>query len=202
VPFVPEAFRGKAFALVEAVFTGSEEEGKELLAPLRALGPAIDTFALVPPAEIAELHMDPPHPVAGLTGHSLLGPLGAQGIDDFVAAAGPTSGSSLLSVELRQLGGALARTAAHHGAIDRLRAEFAMFSVGMAVTPEMADATAAGLEQVDETLSKYDVGLYANFTEHRVSADRFFEPETTARLRAVKEAWDPDGLFRANYAID
>jgi len=201
LPMVPEPMRGQKFAIVEAVYTGTEEEGEELLAPLRALGPAIDTFAMVPPSGIAELHMDPPHPVAGLTGHRLLRELGPQGIDELVEAAGPESGSSLLSVELRQLGGALGRTAPHHGAIDRLNADYAYFGVGMAPTPELAAATAAGLRQVDAALAPYDAGLYANFTEHRASADSFFGAKTADRLRAVKRAWDPDGLFQANYAI-
>jgi FAD/FMN-containing dehydrogenase len=195
LPAVPEPLRGKAFVLVEAVFTGAEEEGKELLAPLRALGPALDTFAVVPPAGIAELHMDPPHPVAGLTGHSLLE---ASGVDAFLTAAGPESGSRLLSVELRQLGGALARTAPHHGSLDRLHADFAYFGVGMAADP----TTASSLARVDAALEPYHVGRYANFTEHGGGAGRFFTAETHARLRDVKRQWDPDGLFQANYSID
>ena len=42
---VPEALRGKSFAIVHAYSLGSEAEGIERLAPLRALGPAIDTVA-------------------------------------------------------------------------------------------------------------------------------------------------------------
>ncbi|HET8528819.1 MAG TPA: FAD-binding oxidoreductase [Gaiellaceae bacterium] len=201
-PEVPEPLRGKAFALVEAVYLGSEADGRELLEPLRELGPAIDTFALVPPAEIAELHMDPPHPVAGVTAHTLLGELGAAGIDALVAAAGPESGSRLLSVELRQLGGALARTSPEHGALDMLRADYAMFGVGIAPEPALAAASEAQLDAVLEALAPWQAGLYSNFTEHRTGASSFFVPETQARLRAVKERLDPDDLFRANYVVD
>ena len=201
-PEVPEPLRGNAFTLVEAVYLGSERDGRELLEPLRALGPALDTFAVVPPAGIAELHMDPPKPVPGVTGSRLLGELPAAAIDELVAVAGPGSGSTLLSVELRQLGGALARSAPEHGAIDTLAGEYAYFGAGIAAAPPLAAANTAQLEQVAETLAPYSAGReYANFTEANGGADRFFADETLARLRAVKADVDPDGVFQANHEL-
>jgi FAD/FMN-containing dehydrogenase len=204
LPMVPEPLRGQSFALVEAVYLGSEAEGRELLEPLRKLGPVMDTFAMVPPKEIAELHMDPKDPVPGVTGHRLLGPLPAAGIDAFVAAAGPTSGSPLISAELRQLGGALAQSSPEHGAVDMLDAEYAYFGVGIAATPEATAANEAHLSEVADALAPYDAGrLYANFAEaSRVGSSSLFGAETVARLRAVKDAVDPGDVFRANYAID
>jgi FAD/FMN-containing dehydrogenase len=204
LPTVPEPLRGQAFALVEAVYLGSEDEGRELLEPLRKLGPVLDTFAMVAPKEIAELHMDPKDPVPGVTGHRLLGELPAEGIDAFVAAGGPGSGSQLISVELRQLGGALAESSPDHGAIDTLDAEYAYFGVGIAAGPEATEANEAQLAYVAAELEPYDAGRgYANFAEAtRVGSSALFGAETVARLRAVKDAYDPTDLFRANYAID
>ena len=76
---VPAPFRGRSFVLVEAVFSGSEADGAELLRPLRELGPELDTFAMVPPAAIAELHMDPPNPIPYLGEHQLLDELPSGG---------------------------------------------------------------------------------------------------------------------------
>ncbi|MES1248819.1 MAG: FAD-binding oxidoreductase [Actinomycetota bacterium] len=202
LPAVPEPLRGQSFALVEAVFLGGEDEGRELLEPLRALGPAIDTFALVPPAGIAELHMDPKEPVPGTSHHALVGGLDAAGLDAFLEVTGPGSASPLLSVELRQLGGALAQSDPVHGAIDTLDADFAYFGVGIAAGPEIAAANDAHLAKVAEALAPYDAGRYANFTESRAGVDSFFGAETASRLRAVKAQVDPDNLFRANYAIE
>jgi FAD/FMN-containing dehydrogenase len=201
-PEIPEPLRGNAFALVEAVHLGSEEEGRELLEPLRALGPAMDTFAMVPPAEIAELHMDPKDPVPGVSDHSLLGELSPQAMDELLAVAGPASGSTLLSVELRQLGGALARSNPAHGAIDTLAGEYAYFGVAIAPTPEIAAANEAQLERVADALAPYGAGVaYSNFTESDGGAGRFFDDETYARLRAVRAEVDPEGVFRANHEI-
>jgi FAD/FMN-containing dehydrogenase len=202
LPVVPEPVRGKSFALVEAVFLGSEAEGRELLEPLRKLGPVMDTFSLVPPAAIAELHMDPKDPVPGTSHHTLVSGLDAAGLDDFVAVTGAGSGSPLLSVELRQLGGALAQSDPAHGAIDTLDAQYAYFGVGIAATPEATAATDAHLEKVADVLAPYDAGRYANFTESRTGVDSFFGADTAGRLRAVKTAVDPDNVFRANYVIE
>src|SRR5690606_38526205 len=56
VPFAPEPLRGRAFAVVEAACLLGEAEAEALLAPLRALGPEVDTFAPMPPAGLAGLH--------------------------------------------------------------------------------------------------------------------------------------------------
>ena len=48
-PEVPEPVRGRSFAIVMAALLGPEHEGRELLAPLLRLGPAMDTFAMQAP---------------------------------------------------------------------------------------------------------------------------------------------------------
>jgi hypothetical protein len=156
-PEVPEPVRGKSFALVEAVFLGTEAEGRELIAPLAALGPAMDTFAMVPPVGIAELHMDPRDPVPADTDHVLLGALPPAAIDDLVAAAGPESGSSLLSVELRHTGGELARRRPGNGAVASLPGQFASFAVGIAV-PELAAKTAEDPARVAAATRQHEAG--------------------------------------------
>ncbi len=49
-----------------AAVLGTEDEANEILAPLRELGPEIDTFGTVPGVSLIRLHMDPepPMPVA------------------------------------------------------------------------------------------------------------------------------------------
>ena len=111
LPAVPEPLRGNAFAVIEAVYAGPVSDGAEVMAPLHALGPAIDTFATVPPVGIAELHMDPRDPIPYAGDHQLLDALPSSAIDDVVALTGPGSGSPMLSFELRHTAGALARPA-------------------------------------------------------------------------------------------
>jgi FAD/FMN-containing dehydrogenase len=202
IPEIPEPLRGGQFAVVEGILMGSEAWGSELLAPLRELGPAMDTFANVPPVGIAELHMDPPDPVPYTGEGMMLGELTHAAIDAFVAAAGPESGSPLLSAEIRHLGGALHRSAPHHGALATFDASFLTFAVGLVLDETTYRANRAALGKVAEALAPYDTGRqYLNFAEQHTDAARFYKPEVYKRLRAVKAEYDPGNLFRANHPI-
>ena len=181
---------------------GDEQEGAELLRPLRELGPAMDTFAMVPPVGIAELHMDPPDPVPYTGEGMMLGELSDATIDAFVAAAGPESGSPLVSAEIRHLGGALHRSAPHHGALTTFDASFLTFGIGFVFDEATYAANRVQLELLRGALGPADTGRqYLNFTEEETDPARFYTPEAYRRLRAAKAEYDPDNLFRANHPI-
>jgi FAD/FMN-containing dehydrogenase len=201
LPIAPEPLRGKSFAVLEAVYLGSEADGAELTAPLRALDPMIDTFAMVPPAGIAELHMDPRDPVPAASDHSLLGELDERAIDELLLAVGPGSGSTLVSVELRQMGGALARAEEHAGAVATLPGNYASFAVGIAADEMLAAKTEADLQRFAAATRPYEAGHYLNFVEDRAKAESFFAPEVAERLRAVRDVYDPERLLQANHEI-
>jgi FAD/FMN-containing dehydrogenase len=202
LPEIPEPLRGQSFALVEVAFLGGKDAGDELVEPLRALRPVMDTIAMVPPAGLAELHMDPRDPLPYLAGSQLLTGMDEAGIDAFVAAAGPGSGSALTSVELRHLGGALARPEAGQGALGTVDDAFMTFGVGVLAVPELGPVHQRTLERVATAFAPYDAGRrYLNFTENSTDAARFFRSDAYHRLRAVKAAYDPEDLFRANHPI-
>jgi FAD/FMN-containing dehydrogenase len=200
LPEVPEPVRGKSFAVVEAVFICGQEEAEMLLEPLRQLGPEIDTFMPMPPAGIAELHMDPRDPMPYDTTHALLGELPGEAIDALVAAAGPGSGSALVSVELRHTGGALGREAEGAGAIATLPGEFAMFGVGP-LMPGLEAKIEDDLGRVEAALRPYEAGHYLNFVERRTDGASFFPPAVAARLETARDTYDPDRLMQANHEI-
>lgn len=198
---IPEIVRGKSFALVEVAFLGGEEEGRELLAPLRDLGPEMDTFAVVPPAGIADLHMDPVDPLPYLSGHALVGELSGQALDELLAVTGPGSDSPLVSFELRHGGGALGREAPGAGALASVPGEFMAFGVGAVMAPEMVPPLEAALARLGEAFAPYDAGRYASFTEASHDVAEMFSPPVLERLREVRARYDPDGVFRANHAV-
>jgi UDP-N-acetylenolpyruvoylglucosamine reductase len=198
---IAEIVRGKSFALVEAVFIGGEGEGAELLEPLRRLGPAMDTFAIVPPVGIAELHMDPRDPMPAASEHNLLGDLSERAIEELVIAVGPGSGSTLASVELRHTGGALARSGDGHGAVATLPGNFAGFAVGLAMDGATTARTEADLRRYAAATRPYEAGHYFNFVERTSEAESFFPPAVAERLRAARETYDPGRLLQANHEI-
>jgi hypothetical protein len=202
LPDIPEPVRGRQFVAIDGAFLGSPETGAEVLGPLRALEPEIDMFAPIPAAALSHIHMDPEHPVPGIGDGMVLDELTPAAIDALVAVAGPGSGSPLLSVELRQLGGAIGVPPAEHGALAKIGGAFALFAVGMAMTPEMGEAVSAHVERVVETMDPWDAGRrYLNFTERSADASAFFPEGTLRRLQAVKRDVDPGDLFVSNHPV-
>jgi len=200
-PFVPEPVRGGSFAVVYGAFFGTEADGRALLRPVRELGPAMDTFAMVRPAALADMAMDPPDPLPFRITSALLDDLPHAGVDDLVAAVGPESGSNLAMVELRQLGGALGRQTPGAGARATLPGALSLVALGVP-EDEASEATVrAYLESLDRAVGPYRVGDYANFVMEPTDASRFFDEETWARLREVKALYDPSDLFRGNHHI-
>ena len=200
---VPPFLRGQNFVILEAVVIGDEAFGAELVRPLRELGPAIDTFAMMPPVGISELHMDPPTPMpyAG-GGHALLSELTPEVIADFVAATGPGSGSPLVSAEIRHNGGELSREAPGNGAFASVPGEYMTFGVGLVFDQSSGEAVRAQLAMIEEALEPADTGRrYLNFTEETTDPARFFEPAALARLQMVKARVDPNQVIRANHPI-
>jgi FAD/FMN-containing dehydrogenase len=201
MPDVPEAVRGQAFTIIFGAYLGGEDEGRALLRPLRDRAPLMDTFAVVPPAALGDLAMDPDSPLPFVSTTALLTDLPSAGVDDLVAAVGPGSGSPLTMVELRHQGGALARKVPGAGARATLPGTLAMISLGVVPDEEAAATARTYLDAIDRAVHPYRSGDYPNFVEAPSDASAFFDAETWARLREVKARYDADDLFKGNHHI-
>jgi FAD/FMN-containing dehydrogenase len=202
LPEIPEPVRGRNLVVIDGAYAGDEAGGAEAIAALRALGPEMDTFSMIGPAQLLQLHMDPPEPVPATGDGAMLDVVPVEAIDELVKVAGPGSGSPLLMVELRHLGGAVAREADHHGALAKLDGDFAFYAVGMAPDEDAAEAIDAHVDVVKGALSEWDAGnRYLNFSERAVDTRCAYSDKAYRRLRAVKTLVDPDDTFRANHPI-
>ncbi len=200
VPGPPPPLRGRSFALIWAVYLGNEAAGAELLAPLRALGPEIDTLAPATPASLTQVFMDPEEPGPSHDDHMLLGELPGEAIDAFVEAASPDT-ADLILAELRVVGGALARPPEGAGALAALPGDYVLFAVGSLMDPAARPKLIADLDRLVAALTPYDAGRYFNFSDRPLGADAFFDADTCRRLQAVKSAWDPDDLILAGHPV-
>jgi hypothetical protein len=146
--------------------------------------------------------MDPEDPVPFAGSSQMLDELPPEAIDALTEAAGPGSGSPLLSLELRHLGGALTEAPADAGALATLDQPFLTFGVGMIMDPGSARAINMQLDVVAEALKPWDSGArLANFMDVPIDTRTCYPPETFQRLRQVKGRYDPADLFRANHPI-
>ncbi|RKQ87628.1 FAD/FMN-containing dehydrogenase [Solirubrobacter pauli] len=195
---LPEFLRGRNVVMIDGAVQGDPAT----LAPLRALGPEIDTFAMVPAPALARLHQDPEDPMPMTADTALVESLPVEAIAELVTLAGPGSGSPLDVVELRQCGGALRRATPGHGAAAGVDAAFVLFMGGLVLDAEMAAAKRQRIFEIKAALAPWtNRGHYLNFAEDRVDLSETFPTDAWARLRAVKERMDPDNVIHANHAI-
>jgi FAD/FMN-containing dehydrogenase len=202
LPELPPFLSGRNLVVIDGAVLEDDERAAELLAPLRALDPEMDTFARMPAAALPEIHMDPPGPTPAVSGHAMLAVLEEETIEAMLNQVGPGRTTSLLFAELRHLGGALARPADGGGALDHVPDPYAMFCVAIAPVPEAAAAGVAEADQLVAALRPWSSGRrFLNFTERAVDAGTAFTPDAWERLLRVRRVVDPTGVFVANHAI-
>lgn len=206
IPEIPEIVRGRAFVGVEAAVQADAATAAALLAPLRALGPEVDSVRPMAPVELATVHGDPVVPVPASGDSLLLADLSAEAIETFVQAALAPECGPLLSIEIRLLGGALAPGGSRDldgvgAAVDGLDGAGLVYSVGITPSPEAAQAVraaAAGL-----------LGALAPFASPRAVktfAERPTDPvalygDRAGRIRSLAEAWDPEGAILSGHPL-
>ena len=199
---MPPPFRGRTIVVIDGAVMGTDEEAAEVLAPLRALGPEMDTFERQPTASLIRLHMDPEGPTPAVSDSLVLDSLPDAAIDALVGAAGPGSGSSLILAELRQLGGTLGRPHEGAGALPAVPGQFLFLAVGIAATPEMAARSQADATRAAEAVAPWQTcTYYLNLAEHPVDAAKGYDKASWARLQALRAQVDPAGLMVANHRI-
>jgi FAD/FMN-containing dehydrogenase len=201
LPFVPEHLRGRAFAVVLGAFLGDAAHGRDLLHELVALDAEIDTFAVVPPVGLSELAMDPPQPLPYASAHALLSALPSAAIDDLVATVDMHPGAPLVLVQLRHMGGALARRPPGAGARATLPGHLSMMAAGLITDEASARAVETALHALTTSVTDHRVGHYPGLVEQPTDAGRFFDETTWTRLRRVKRHYDPWDLIRGNHHI-
>jgi hypothetical protein len=202
LPDIPEELRGRQIVVIDGAVLGTEDEANAILAPLRELGPEIDTFGTVPAASLVRLHMDPEPPMPGIGDGVMVDALDADAIAAIVEVAGPGTDSPLVIVELRQLGGALRRRMPGAGALGSLDGSFAFFALGVPINPEVAQAVESRIDALKQAIAPWSRGKpYLNFAERRVAIGDAIGAEAFARLEGIKASVDPDGRFRSGHAF-
>ena len=136
LPGVPEPLAGRMTVAVRYTAVGDFAEAQRLLQPMRDVAPVlIDAVGVLPYAAIGAVHADPVDPMPVHEDHALLRELTAETVDAILAACGPGSDSPQTIVELRLLGGALAREPRHRSAFCHRNAAYALSVIGVLAPP-------------------------------------------------------------------
>ena len=129
--------RGPATVSIEVALPGGVAGAHRALAPLRALDPAADSVTIAGPELLRPALTAVPAGHRPLTAHLRLDALPDAAVDAFLAAAGPTARTELLSAELHHLGGtfALAAVAAAADEEEAVRARIALEQLTWRMAP-------------------------------------------------------------------
>jgi hypothetical protein len=129
-----------------------------------------------------------------------------EAVDEFVALTGPDSDCPLISVEIRQLGGAMDREPAVPNAMPSRGLPFVVFAFGVG-GPDEEELMRGYLDKLIAGLAPWSV---ARQMPNFLSADDAAAPEQVRavygeerydRLARVKATYDPLNLFRMNHNI-
>jgi hypothetical protein len=201
-PDVPEPVRARWFAVVDVIHLGTPAEADRLLAPLRALGPVTDTVQTVPVRTLSHLHMEPEHPVPSVGDGLMLASLPPEAVTEIVRVAGGAAASPMTAVELRHTGGEMRRVRPGNGALAAVQADYALFAVGMAPTPEAARAVAAGVAAVKSAVTPWVAPqMHLNLADTGRDPRTFWTAPAYERLCRIKAAVDPGNLIRSNHPV-
>jgi FAD/FMN-containing dehydrogenase len=206
LPFVPEPLRDRFTIHLRISYLGSAEHGEQLIAPLRAAAPTlIDTVGELPYARFAEIHSDPVDPAPFAERSAMIKQLTPEAVDTLLTLAGPDSDCPAAFVELRHLGGALARPGTTPNAVGNRDAAFALWIVAVGMPQDTATAMKFADEALHSLAPWSTGGAYLNFmSADDATADKTRSAYTATdyqRLRTVKAEFDPANLFRLNHNI-
>lgn len=196
-------FPGRQVVVIDGALLADDARAEKLLAPLRALQPKVDTFTRIAAGDLVRLHFDPELPSSGVSDHTLLDDFDADAADAFVAVAGVEAPTSLVSAEIRHLGGALGRTDLGGGALNQLPGNYSAYFLADAANPDLATTGQHDATLAVEALAPWSSGRrFLNFTERTVDAATAFAPATLARLQLLRKHVDPTGLIVGNHPLD
>ncbi|MFC5834422.1 FAD-binding oxidoreductase [Nonomuraea insulae] len=182
---------------VDATYLGDPAEGRALLRPLERLGAASsDSRGAMPLADLGSITAEPTTPGPGLSHGDLL-----TALDDLTAKSLlATPIDPLLSVQIRHLGGALARPSdSPHGPLAE---PYALYLFGVPTTPDAATAIQARQRRLLQDLAPAISGRKPfTYLKPAESVTAAFAPDVVARLRDIKLRRDPNGTIRSNFPV-
>jgi FAD/FMN-containing dehydrogenase len=199
LPGVPPVLAGRLSVAVRFLWTGDAQDGAALVQELRdAAHLLVDGVAELPYAAVDAVHADPVDPMPVHEEAALLADLPAEALARLLEVAGPASSCRQVVVEVRQLGGALARPGAVPCAFDQRGAGFSLLAAGVPMQP----GTVEDARAVVAALGPWATGgMFPNFAPTVDGAERCYSPATLARLRTAVRAYDPDGVLSLGRAL-
>ncbi len=206
MPFVPEERRGELMILALMAYSGPVEDAERVLAPFRAIAtPVADLLAPMPYAGLFPPEDPSYRPVAtSVTGFATgFDSPTAQAVLETLCSATSRPGVQMAVVQLRPLGGAIARVPADSTAYAHRDCPI-MFNVAT-IVGDVADLPAQHdwVAELAATIADGTPGAYVGFSiaDDPEQVRAIYPGATYDRLAAVKRTYDPDNVFHRNHNV-
>jgi hypothetical protein len=204
LPEVLEPLRGKFLVCLRIAYTGGSEDGERMIAPLRAVAPAVfDTVSDMPYTAVASIHNEPTEPVPYYERSITLREFPVAAQDKLVELVGPDSKTGLCIAELRALGGAWDREPAVLNAVPTRGLPYVLLGVAAGPLSEEQQLKRSVAELLDG-LERWrgDRRMVNNLApDEAAEAAAIYGPERYARLASIKKVYDPANMFRLNHNV-
>ena len=204
VPVIPTELHGKPVVAVIGCYAGPVEDGEKAMQPMKQFGSPLLDLCFAKPFVAHQSMFDPSFPrgwwyyfrscdVADLS----------DGVIDIVADNALRMTSPVTAFPIFQLGGAISRVGENDTAFNGRNA-------GHTININATTTTAEGFDEEREwsrnfwsALQPYHTSVYVNFLmeegEERIR--QAYGADKYARLKALKQKYDPNNVFRLNQNI-
>jgi FAD/FMN-containing dehydrogenase len=201
MPMIPEAAHGQPVVMGLFAYVGPVEQGEDVLAPFRAL--ATPYADLLRPMPYLGLYEGPePEPRFGAGTNFFADSLDAEGAGAILEQL-PQSTAMMKAVQLRVLGGAVARVPNDATAFAHRDRKLMVNVAAMYMDEGERDTHQAWADGLAESLGKNGAGGYVGFLgeEDEESLRAAYPGGAWERLRGLKRRYDPHNLFHLNHNI-
>jgi hypothetical protein len=180
---------------IDSTYLGDEQTARRLLAATEALPePMVDTRAWISVAELGAITGEPTDPGPGRSRGELLSRLDDDALE--VLLGEPIA--PLMTVQIRHLGGALARpSGGPHGALTE---PYAVYMFGLPIAPEVSEAIRLRQAHLADALPVSGRKPMTFLSPAEELSDALPVP-AMQRLRRLKQERDPRGTIRGNFPI-
>jgi FAD/FMN-containing dehydrogenase len=204
VPFIPAQHHGQLMVALLLVCAGDVPDGMQVIAPLRELGTPIAD--MVAPMQYPAIFTFTEQ--GGIKGRyhddrSMFLDAVDEGALDTILEHGTRGPSPFSMVQLRVLGGAMARVSNDATAFAHRDKPYLLNIVNGWQDPAQAGANRAWTEEFWQAMRPRAAGAYVNFLgdEGELRVRDAYPPATYRRLVEIKNRYDPTNFFRLNQNI-
>jgi FAD/FMN-containing dehydrogenase len=201
---VPEPLRGKFLVSVRIAYNGTTADGERMVAPLRAVAPAVlDTVRDMPYIDVASIHDEPTDPLPYYERGIMLREFPAQAQEKLIDLVGPNAETTLVIAELRALGGAWDREPAVPNAVATRGLPYSLLGVSAGPLSQEPQLKRSVADLLDSMRPWQGDRRYVNnlAPEEAADAAAIYGPERYERLASIKKMYDPDNMFRLNHNV-